>query len=301
MRCSICGEEAIIELRHVGLRLCEQHFVARVEREVERAIRRFRMFGRDDRILVAVSGGKDSLALWHILVKLGYRAEGLFIDLGIASYSEEARRISEEFARREGLPLRTVSLQDELGAGLDELTRIVRGKPCSLCGTVKRYLMNREAWEGGYDVLVTGHNLDDEAATLLGNTLRWDEEYLARQKTVLPGEGKLVKKAKPLTFLSERELAAYCLLQGIEYQREDCPHAKGARSITLKSALNLIEDRHPGTKITFLREFLKKGDLFKPPKPPALHECPRCGMPTASQGLCRFCRLKEQVSQHAAA
>ena len=301
MHCSICGAEAAIELRHVGLRLCETHFVARVEREVERAIKRFRMFGRQDRLLAAISGGKDSLALWHILAKLGYRVDGLFIDLGIAGYSEQARAISEAFARREGLDLKVVELKQELGAGLDELTRIGRGKPCSLCGTVKRYLMNREAWEGGYAVLVTGHNLDDEAATLLGNTLRWDEEYLARQRPVLPGAGKLVRKAKPLVFLSEQEIAAYCVLQGIDYQREDCPHAKGARSITLKTALNLIEDRHPGTKITFLREFLKKGDRFKPAQPPKLNECPRCGMPTTSEGLCRFCRLKEQVSQHAAA
>ncbi len=266
-----------------------------------KAIDRFHMFTPADRVLVAVSGGKDSLALWHILAKLGYRADGLFIDLGIAGYSGPARQLSEKFAREEGLSLEVISLEEELGAGLDELTRIARGKPCSLCGTVKRYLMNRAAWEGGYDVLVTGHNLDDEAATLLGNTLRWDEEYLARQRPALPGKGKLVRKAKPLVFLSEQEIAAYCVIAGIAYQREDCPHARGARSLTLKGALNLVEDKHPGTKITFLREFFKIQGRLSPPEEVELHDCPVCGMPTASPGPCRFCRLKEQVKHATAA
>ena len=299
MRCSVCGREAVIRLRHAGLRLCPEHLVARVEKEVEGAIRRFRMFSHEERVLVAVSGGKDSLALWHILTKLGYQADGLYIDLGIGGYSERSREVSQAFAEERGLTLHVVSLAGQLGATLDELTRIARGKPCSLCGTVKRYLMNRAAWEGGYQALATGHNLDDEAATLLGNVLRWDEGYLARQYPVLPEEGKLVRKVKPLVFLSEREMAAYCLINGIHYLHEDCPHAKGARSIVLKGVLNQLEDRYPSTKISFLRQFLKVRDRFQPPEPVLLHECPSCGMPTAAEGACRFCRLKERVARHA--
>ncbi len=299
MRCSVCGREAVIKLRHAGLRLCPEHLVARVEKEVAGAIRRFRMLSPGERVLVAVSGGKDSLALWHILAKLGYRADGLYIDLGIAGYSARSRKASEEFASERGLELHVVSLEKELGATLDEVARLARGKTCSLCGTVKRYLMNRAAWEGGYQALATGHNLDDEAATLLGNVLRWDEGYLARQYPVLPSEGKLVRKIKPLVFLSEREMAAYCLVQGIRYLYEDCPHAEGARSIALKDVLNRLEDRYPSTKISFLRQFLKVRVRFRPPESVELHDCPRCGMPTAADGLCRFCRLKEAVTRHA--
>ncbi|HAF70085.1 MAG: hypothetical protein XD60_0015 [Acetothermia bacterium 64_32] len=298
MRCSVCGQEAVIRLRHAGLRLCPQHLVARVEKEVEGAIRRFRMFSPETRVLVAVSGGKDSLALWHILAKSGYRADGLFIDLGIEGYSGRSQDVAQAFAEERGLTLHVVSLAEELGATLDELTRIARGKPCSLCGTVKRYLMNRLAWEGGYSALATGHNLDDEAATLLGNVLRWEEDYLSRQYPVLPGEGKLVRKAKPLVFLSEREMAAYCLITGIRYLKEDCPHAQGARSIVLKGILNQLEDRYPATKISFLRQFLRVRDRFRPPEPARLGECQSCGMPTAAEGTCRFCRLKEAVTRH---
>jgi len=301
VKCSVCGREAVIKLRHAGLRLCPEHLVARVEKEVAGAIRRFRMLAPQERVLVAVSGGKDSLALWHILVELGYRAEGLYIDLGIAGYSARSREASQVFARERGFTLHVVSLEKELGATLDGLTRLARGKTCSLCGTVKRYLMNKFAWEGGYQALATGHNLDDEAATLLGNVLRWDEGYLARQYPALPGEGKLVKKIKPLVFLSEREMAAYCLIKGIRYLYEDCPHAQGARSIALKGVLNELEDRYPATKISFLRGFLKVRDRFRPPEPVVLQDCPGCGMPTAADGPCRFCRLKGRVSHGAAA
>lgn len=296
MRCSVCSRAAVIKLRHANLRLCPEHLVARVEKEVAGAIRRFRMFSPEERVLVAVSGGKDSLALWHILAKLGYQADGLYIDLGIEGYSERSQEVSQAFAEKRGLTLHVVSLATELRVTLPELTRLARGKTCSLCGTVKRYLMNRAAWEGGYQALATGHNLDDEAATLLGNVLRWDEGYLARQYPVLPGEGKLVRKVKPLVFLSEREMAAYCLTTGIHYLYEDCPHAEGARSIVFKGVLNQLEDRYPATKISFLRQFLKVRARFQPPEPVVLQDCPSCGMPTAADGLCRFCRLKERVS-----
>ncbi len=301
MKCTICGKEAIVKLRHANLKLCPEHFLARVERVVAEAIARFRMFSPPERILVAVSGGKDSLALWEILTRLGYQADGVFIDLGIGDYSRRSLEASRAFATERGLSLRVISLAEELGAGLDEVVRRVREKPCAICGVAKRYLLNRAAWEGGYDVIVTGHNLDDEAATLLGNVLRWEEGYLARQYPVLPGQGKLVRRAKPLVFLSEREMAIYCVLRGIRYLRDECPHSRGARSLVLKGVLNQLEDRYPATKITFLRQFYRIQDRFQPPEPVELRECPVCGMPTASQGPCRFCRLKERVSHGAPA
>lgn len=295
MSCSVCDEEATVRLRYANLRLCPEHFAARTEKVVAEAIRSFRMFTPKERLLVAISGGKDSLALWHILGKLGYQADGVHLDLGIEGYSATSRRLSEEFARGHGYRLWVVSVAEELGDTLQGLVRRSREKPCSLCGVVKRYLLNKFAWEGSYDVLLTGHNLDDETATLLGNLLRWEEDYLARQQPVLPGEGKLVRRAKPLIFLTREELKIYCLVEGIDYVRCDCPNAEGARSIFLRQVLAEIEERYPATKLTFLRGFLKLRERFRPAEPVELHECPSCGMPTAAEGLCRFCRLKERV------
>ncbi|MCX7844116.1 MAG: adenine nucleotide alpha hydrolase family protein [Candidatus Bipolaricaulota bacterium] len=301
MRCTFCANEAVLRLRHANLRLCPEHLVARVEKEAERAIREFRMFTPEEKILVAVSGGKDSLGLWAILTHLGYKADGLYIDLGIAGYSRRSREFCEEFARARGLPLHVVALAEEVGAGLDEIAATLRGEPCAHCGALKRYLMNRVAWEGGYAALATGHNLDDEAATLLGNTLRWDLEYLARQYPVLPAGPKLARKVKPLVFLSEREMVAYCLIRGIRYIYEECPHSVGARSLFLKDILNRLEDAAPSTKITFLKAFLRVHPQLPKPKEVEVRDCPSCGMPTAAQGPCRFCRIRERMAQRAPA
>lgn len=301
MRCSFCANEPVLRLRHANLRLCPEHLVARVEKEVGQTIREFRMVQRAEKILVAVSGGKDSLGLWAILTKLGYQAEGLYIDLGIAGYSARSREFCEAFAREQGLRLHVLKLEEELGAGLDEIARSLRGEPCAHCGAIKRYLMNRAAVAGGYGALATGHNLDDEAATLLGNTLRWDLEYLARQYPVLPAGPKLARKVKPLIYISEREMVAYCLITGIRYIYEECPHSIGARSLRLKGLLNRLEDEAPSTKITFLKSFLRVHRLLPALKAAELRDCPACGMPTAAEGPCRFCRIKERLAHRAPA
>lgn len=301
MRCTFCGSEAVLRLRHANLRLCPEHLVARVEKEAEKAIREFHMFTPEERILVAVSGGKDSLGLWAILTRLGYQADGLYIDLGIGEYSRRSREFCEAFAQEHGLTLHVLELKKELGAGLDEIAKALRGEPCAHCGAIKRYLMNRAAWAGGYAALATGHNLDDEAATLLGNTLRWDLEYLARQYPVLPEGAKLARKVKPLIYVSEREMVAYCLIRGIRYIYEECPHSVGARSLFLKDILNRLEDASPSTKITFLKSFLRVHDKLPASPKAEVHACPSCGMPTAAQGPCRFCRIKERMAQRAPA
>src|SRR5207249_11555133 len=129
----------------------------------------------------------------------------------------------------------------------------------------KRHLFNQAAVEGGYDVMATGHNLDDEAAVLFGNVLRWSTEYLGRQLPVLPAGNGFVRKVKPLVRLGEREAAAYCVLAGIDYQVEECPMAAGNLYLRYKGALNAIEEQSHGSKRAFYVGFLDKASaLFTP-------------------------------------
>src|SRR6185437_12725420 len=134
-----------------------------------------------------------------------------------------------------------------------------RRVPCSACGLSKRHVFNDAARSNGYDVLATGHNLDDEAAVLLGNVLRWEAGYLGRQQPVLPAAPGFVRKVKPLVRLGERELAAYCVLTGIDYIVEECPMAAGNRHLGYKELLNDLEERSPGTKAAFLFGFVERG------------------------------------------
>ncbi len=309
MKCRKCENKASIHMRQHKLALCKEHYLEWVPEQTERFVQKYEMFTPDEKILVAVSGGKDSLSLWHILVKLGYQADGLYLGLGIdggINYSHESQRLTEEFAARNNLKLHVVDIEKEYGQPIPVIAQRSHrgdGKPCAVCGLAKRHEMNRVARDLGYDVLATGHNLDDEAAVLFGNTLNWSSDYLLRQGPVLPGTPGLTRKVKPLCRFYEREMTAYAILSEIEYIYEECPFAEGSQSIFYKESLNQLETARPGAKLIFYLNFLeakKSGNLFleKNVEMAHLHPCPKCGQPTSTPDFCSFCRMIEKTKDH---
>ncbi len=304
LRCKKCGETAVIYMRHHRLALCAEHYQEWFVNYTQRTIEKYKMFSHKDRILVAVSGGKDSLSLWDVLAQLGYQVDGLYIGLGIdegIQYSNKSLEAIQQFlAERPHLHLHVVDMKDTYGESIPELARRSRrgrGKPCSVCGLSKRHIMNEVALKGGYDVLATGHNLDDEAAVLFQNTLHWQTGYLARQDPVLeathPG---LVRKVKPFCRFYEREVAAYAIVRGIDYQYDECPFAEGATTIYYKELLNRLEGQSPGAKFQFYTQFLnakRKGliSFHEPEGEVILRPCRVCGQPTTAGEICAFCRL----------
>ena len=135
---------------------------------------------------MAVSGGKDSLSLLDVLHRLGYDVAGLYVDLGIGEYSRLSKSKVEQFTQTRGIRLHVHEVLEKEGAGINDLSDLIHRPACSTCGTIKRYHFNRTAVEHGYAVLATGHNLDDEAARLLGNVLHWQTDYLEKQGPSLP-------------------------------------------------------------------------------------------------------------------
>ncbi len=258
MRCKRCGDAAAVEIRRSNSAFCARCFLVVTKEQVRKAIRRFEMFGPTDRLLVAVSGGKDSLALWDILLDLGYEATGLYLGLGIGEYSGRSGELTRAFARDREAELIEVDLAQEYGFDIPTAGQRGSRSTCAVCGLSKRYVFNRAAVEGGFDVVATGHNLDDEAATLLGNTLRWNLQYMARQSPSLPAEPGMVKKVKPLHRLSELETAAYAFLRGIDYVVEECPLVAGNTQLRYKQAMNEIERSSPGTKTQFFLGYLDR-------------------------------------------
>ncbi len=302
MKCRVCRGPAIIDLPRHNANFCAEHFVEMCRRQVARAIKDHSMFAPEDRLLVAVSGGKDSLAVWDMLIDLGYRADGLYVGLGIGDYSDVSERYARDFAESRGLALRVIHLREDLGYDVPTAAAATRRTPCSACGMSKRHLFDSAALEGGYDAVVTGHNLDDEAAVLLGNTLRWEIEYLARQLPVLPAANGFPRKAKPLVRLTERETAAWCIVRGIDYLVEECPMAGGNRHLGYKDALNAIEAASPGSKAAFYLNFLERmAPLLSGASAAAagtLGTCVRCGSPTTAE-ICAYCRMVEKSAAHA--
>lgn len=295
MRCIQCETKAVIDLPRHNAAFCREHFLQYFDNQVRRNIRRHSMCDGTNRILVAVSGGKDSLALWDLLIRLGYNTTGLHVQLGIDGYSARGEEASRKFAAAHDVPLLTVDLARSYGLNIPQLSHALGRVPCSGCGLSRRYVFNREALEHGFDVIATGHNLDDEAATLLGNVLHWQVGYLAHQAPVLestyPG---LVRRIKPLYTLTEKETATYCLLKDIAYHADECPNSKGARSLLYKDVLNRIERESPGAKQTFVRGFLEKTQAVFQNESVNLRDCAICGQPTTSN-TCAFCRMWERA------
>jgi uncharacterized protein (TIGR00269 family) len=303
VKCTVCKGPAVIDVRRHNANFCTEHFLRLCRDQVARAIKDFAMIEAGERVLVAVSGGKDSLAIWDLLVELGYQADGLYLGLGIGDYSDASGAAARAFARQRGLHLIEVDLPSDHGFDIPTGAKAARRVPCSACGLSKRHLFDEAARSGGYDVVVTGHNLDDEAAVLFGNVLHWQADYLGRQLPVLPARHGFPRKVKPLVRLAEREMAAYCVLRGIDYIVEECPMAAGNRHLGYKEALNAIEATSPGTKHDFYFGFLARASARFTPDAVAeqeqLRPCAECGAPTTGD-VCAFCRLAERARQASA-
>jgi uncharacterized protein (TIGR00269 family) len=298
VKCRRCREPAVIDVRRHNAAFCSPCFVHHCREQVRRTIDDFEMIEPGQRVLVAISGGKDSLALWDILLGLDVDADGVYLGLGIEGYSEESAAYARAFAGSRSARLREIDLPRDFGYDIPTGSRAARRAPCSACGLSKRHLFNRAAIDGRYDVVATGHNLDDEAAVLFGNVLRWSTDYLGRQLPVLPASEGFVRKVKPLVRLSERETAAYCVLREIDYIVDECPMAVGNKHLGYKEALNAIEVQSPGTKAAFYFGFLDRASSRFTPDAEAeqasLQACAQCGAPTTST-VCAFCKLVDRA------
>ena len=299
MRCKKCQSDAIIELKQHNTAFCKEHYDIFFRSRVQKAIKDFNLFKDKSRMVIAISGGKDSLALWDVLFKLDYETKGVIIDLGIKGYSDFSVELSKKFAEEKNLNLEVIKLNKEIESfNIQKIAKIVKRPTCSICGIIKRYLLNKYAFENNYDVICTGHNLDDEAALLFGNILNWKLDYLERQFPKLEKDIKrLVDKVKPLIYLTDREVAVYNISNGIDYVDYDCPLSKGASSSKYKHVLSTLEEIMRGSKHKLLFDFYRnKSNLLPEKKEKIINEniCNICGYPT-TQEICNFCSLKKRV------
>lgn len=297
-------------MRQHRLIFCREHYLEWFTSQTLHIIEHEKLFTKSSKILVAVSGGKDSLSLWHVLQTLGYNTQAVYIDLGIdsvAPYSNRSLQFVKDFAIQYNLNLSLIDLQSTIGYSIPNL--VVKSKrslarTCSVCGLVKRHTLNQVALDGNFDILVTGHNLDDEAALLFGNVLSWDVDLLRRQSPRLQGQPGFVAKAKPFYRFTEREITAYAILNQINYIEDECPFAINAKQLEYKALLNKLEEEHPGTKLRFYLNFQKEQKLCSlfPDQQASLiadQFCPSCHQPTTSAGLCAYCRLLARANSNA--
>lgn len=305
MKCMRCGREAVYLRPYSGEAYCRRHFVSSIESKVVRTIRRYRMLKRDDRIAVAVSGGKDSLTLLRILAKIERRFPeaklySLTVDEGIKGYREEALKLAARESESLGVPHRTVSFEELYGLTLDEAVSKAREKKlnltaCSICGVLRRKALNIAAKRIGATKLATAHNLDDEAQTLLVNILHGDLFRLVRTKPVTDRREGFIQRIKPLRMIPEREVALYAYFEGVDFQMEPCPYRGESLRSEAREFLNRLEEAHPGIKFTVVALW----DSLRLKLEPTLthlqlRRCKICGEPSRRE-LCSACQILSKL------
>lgn len=308
VKCSKCERPAVYINRANNMAYCKQHFIDYFEKKVRKTISKYRMFSKNEHIIVATSGGKDSLSLLHVLLKLARRnpswhVTALLIDEGIKGYREKTVENLVKYAERSGVDYRIVTFREFVGATLDEIVGKSRElglpyMPCSYCGVFRRYIMNVASKELGGTALATAHNLDDVVQTFLMNLFENGWDRIAKLTPVIepPDPTILIKRVKPFYEVLEKESAIYALLNGLiapEYNQ--CPYVIYNVRFTIRKLLNELEDRHPGAKYRLFKSLQTAIKLSGPLSAKREYRrCLLCGSP-ASHSLCKACTYRFEL------
>lgn len=305
MNCE-CGRESIIILSGTNRHLCRFCFNKMIRKKVARTIHDDKMIGGNQKIGFAISGGKDSLVAMH-LIHSHYKKRNdldfvaITIDEGIAGYREEGIAMCKENCEKLNIAYHIFTFKEIFGFSLDEIATLQDEiKPCTYCGVFRRQALNFASRKLGIDVLVFGHNADDESQSVLMNFFRGDTKRLTRMGFVRKksAHSKWVKRIKPLQRVLERETVAYALTNNIHVDFAECPHVTDAFRVKVRDILNELENSYPGTKYTVLSTFDDLKENYFPKEQPseeAIPLCERCEEPTSKKGVCKSCQLIERI------
>ena len=306
-KCSACKrKEAFFNRIYSGERLCKKCFAESVEDKVRATISKYKMLSFNDRVAIAVSGGKDSISLLQVLAKMERKYPraslvAVTVDEGICGYRDEALKIAEENCKVLEIEHHVVSFKHLFGFTLDEIVQRIRTRnneltPCAFCGVLRRKALNAAALEVKANKIATGHTLDDEVQTSLLNIFHGDIAKLSAEKPITDTiHPKLVQKVKPFCEIPERESALYAYVNDINFQSTPCPYAGEAMRNDIRNLLNSIEERHAGTKFTVFKSMEKLRPALKTLEKSEFQECKECGDPAAGS-LCMACQLLKQIS-----
>jgi len=297
--CTLCGEPAVIHQRHTGRFLCGTHLIADMEQRVSETIVSRQQIVPGDCVAVGLSGGKDSTALLLLLHHLfgsrnDIRLVAVTVDEGIDGYREATARSAEGLVRRLGVTHITVSFGELFGDTLDTILKGHKTQACSICGILRKKALVTGAERAGATKLATGHNLDDEAQSVLMNVLRGDLMRLVRNSGADSG-GRFIPRVKPLMYVQEKEIATYLMVQGVWEDLPECPYAIHALRREVRSMLSELEYRHPGTMLRLLENKKKietafSGNTGGEP----VGRCRECGDPCSGR-TCQLCRIRHSL------
>ncbi|MDO5824254.1 TIGR00269 family protein [Methanobrevibacter sp.] len=303
MQCSKCGNpKVIIKKEQSGQLLCKDCFIESIEKKAIKTIRKEKLLDKGDKVLVALSGGKDSVTALEILNS--FRMMNIIdlcavtIDEGIDNYRQEGIDIAIRHAERLNIEHKVVSLKEEFGITLDEIMQKENHKgSCTYCGVFRRTLINKAAREMGATKIVTGHNLDDEVQGIIMNYLEGNVNNLTKLGAKTESKAKeFTVKIKPLREIPEREIGLYVVAKELEVHFDSCPYAMQSFRGEVSEVINQLAENHPTIKYSTLRGYDKIKNILKDEFSKEFNHgrCARCGEPSSNE-LCKACSFLEEL------
>jgi len=298
LSCSCCGKDAFYSQPYSGNSFCQRCFPKVLEKKVRDNINHNRLLKPDDRIAVAVSGGKDSVSLLHILARIekGFKRTKLVaisVDEGIDGYRKEALSIAATNSKKLLIEHQILSFKSLFGHTIDEIATAVQERGqfsvCAYCGILRRKALNVAAKNARASVLATAHNLDDETQSIIMSLMRGNVRLLNKKSQGLDG---FVRRIKPLCFIPEREMVLYAYLKHIRFQSIPCPYANTSLRNDVREFLDTVDGKHPGMKFNLVSAIsrLKLEDHDES----SLQTCQSCGEPSSGL-LCRSCKVIQDL------
>ena len=302
MKCDMCDNQAAYTRKYSGQKLCSGCFSNSILRKTAKTISKYKMIQNDELVAVAVSGGKDSLALLKIINEMSsthnFRVKAITIDEGIPGYRNEALEIVEKFCNDLGVEHKVYSYKDLFELTLDEALELRENEKtssCSICGTLRRRAIDYAAKDIGADVIATGHNLDDTLQTFVINMLSGDTNKIGWMDPDTSTND--LRKIKPFCEIYEAEIVFYAFTNDIPFQSEPCPHMNEGIRTEIREFLNSLETKHSGIKNSLYQSVLKVSQIVKDSNYKTKGICEKCGN-QCTGNVCSVCNMVLKLKEN---
>ena len=295
--CDRCNAKTAYHRVYSGESLCAKCFSRSLQEKVAKTISKYSMIKHGDRIAVAVSGGKDSLSLLHMMNMLcekhGSTLCAVTIDEGIEGYRDESLDIVRKFASELNVERKILSYRELYGVSLEDSLQLRKQRKmssCAICGTFRRRAIDIGAEKVGANVIATAHNLDDVLQTFLINIFSGDVERIGwtYPEPVEYADG--LRKIKPFAEIYEHEIAFYALINEIPFQAEECPHMNEGIRTEIRDFLNKLEKEHAGIKYNAYNTMVKVAKRLKDSADKEHNRCVLCGRDSTNE-ICSVCSM----------